>query len=146
MQYHDFWPSDLYLVSWPTLKKNCPRLWLLNQRGYLLLLFTYGCRRRAMLSSLTTLVFFSYDKTSLKLCEIFRIFLALFTEKFPKIGYLNYVKRRVVSMWCVRIKHCKEKLFKAIKWLNHRRTLTGLKQSVVTRLWYGMFTILVISP
>ena len=32
------------------LKKNCPRLWLLNQRGYLWLLFTYGCRRRAMLS------------------------------------------------------------------------------------------------
>ena len=30
--------------------KNCPELWLLNQRGYLLLLFTYGCRRRAMLS------------------------------------------------------------------------------------------------
>ena len=28
----------------------------MNQRGYLLLLFTYGCRRRAMLSSLTTLV------------------------------------------------------------------------------------------
>ena len=37
-------------------KRNCPRLWLLNQRGYLLLLFTYGCRRWAMLSSLTTLV------------------------------------------------------------------------------------------
>ena len=59
MRYHDFWPSDL---NWPWpcrltfFKKNCPRLWLLNQRGYLLLLFTYGCRRRAMLSSLTTLV------------------------------------------------------------------------------------------
>ena len=59
MRYHDFWPSDLNdldLVGWPPLKKYCPRF--LNQRGYLLLLFTYGCRRRAMLSSLTTLVFF----------------------------------------------------------------------------------------
>ena len=37
-------------------KKNCPGLKLLNQRGYLLLLFTFGCRRRAMLFSLTTLV------------------------------------------------------------------------------------------
>ena len=56
MRYHDFWPSDLDLVGWPTLKQNCPRLWLLNQRGFLLLLFTYGCHWRAMLSSLTTLV------------------------------------------------------------------------------------------
>ena len=31
-------------------KKNWLGLWLLNQRGYILLLFTYGCRRRAMLS------------------------------------------------------------------------------------------------
>ena len=31
-------------------QKNWPGLWLLNQRGYFLLLFTYGCRRRAMLS------------------------------------------------------------------------------------------------
>ena len=55
MRYHDFLPSgltDLDLVGWPT--KKIVRLWLLNQRGYLLLLFTYGCRRRAMLSSLTT--------------------------------------------------------------------------------------------
>ena len=60
MRYHDFWPSDLDLVGWPTLKKICPRLWLLNQRGYSFLLFTYGCRRRAMLSSLTTLVKHSF--------------------------------------------------------------------------------------
>ena len=43
-----------FLTYWPlpcrlTLK-NCPGLWILNQRGYLLLLFTYGCRRQAMLS------------------------------------------------------------------------------------------------
>ena len=39
------WPWRLtYLIE------NWPGLWLLNQRGYLLLLFTYGCRRRAMLS------------------------------------------------------------------------------------------------
>ena len=50
MPYHDFLPSDLDLAGWPNLKKNCPRLWLLKQRGYLLLLFTYGCHRRAMLS------------------------------------------------------------------------------------------------
>ena len=53
-------PWFLTLWPWPCrftyFKKNCPRLWLLNQRGFLLLLFTYGCCRRAMLSSLTTLV------------------------------------------------------------------------------------------
>ena len=45
-----------FLKKWPWpwrltyFIKNWPGLWLLNQRGYLLLLFTYGCRRRAMLS------------------------------------------------------------------------------------------------
>ena len=42
--------SDLDLEGWPTLWKIRPGLWLLNQKGYLLLLFTYGCSRRAMLS------------------------------------------------------------------------------------------------
>ena len=32
------------------LKKKLSLTWLLNHRGHLLLLFTYGCRRRAMLS------------------------------------------------------------------------------------------------
>ena len=26
---------------------------------------------------------------------MFRFFLAVFTEKFPKIGYLNYAKKRI---------------------------------------------------
>ena len=38
---------------------------------------------------------FIYDKTSLKLYASFRIFLAVFMEKFPKIHYLNYVKRGI---------------------------------------------------
>ena len=47
-------------LKFDLLLKNCLGLWLLNQRGYSLLLFTHGCRRRAMLSALTTLVdFFS---------------------------------------------------------------------------------------
>ena len=33
---------------------------------------------------------------SLEFCESFRYILAVFMEKFPKIGYLNYLKRRVV--------------------------------------------------
>ena len=36
---------------------------------------------------------FSYDKISLKFCASFRFFLAVFTEKFPKIRYLSYVRR-----------------------------------------------------
>ena len=45
------WFLTYWLWPWRlTYFKNCPGLWLLNQRGYLLLLFTYGCRRRAMLS------------------------------------------------------------------------------------------------
>ena len=42
--------STLDLAGWPTLPQKCHGIWLLNQRGYLLLLFSYGCRRRAMLS------------------------------------------------------------------------------------------------
>ena len=49
MLYHDFWRSDLDLPGCPTLKKIVLD-YDLNQGGYLLLLFTYGCRRRAMLS------------------------------------------------------------------------------------------------
>ena len=40
--------------------------------------------------------FFSYDKTSLKFCASFRLFLAVFMEKFQKIRYLNYVRRGIV--------------------------------------------------
>ena len=38
---------------------------------------------------------FVYDKASLKFCASFRIFLAVFREKFPKIHYLNYVRRGI---------------------------------------------------
>ena len=38
---------------------------------------------------------FSYDKTSLKFCASFRFFIAVFMEKFPKICYLNYVRRGI---------------------------------------------------
>ena len=65
LPYHDFWPSvlDLSALQADLLLKNCPWLWLLNQTGYLLLLFTYGCRQRAMLSSLTTLVLVEQSTT-----------------------------------------------------------------------------------
>ena len=38
---------------------------------------------------------FSYDKISLKFCASFKLFLAVFMEKFPKICYLSYVRRRI---------------------------------------------------
>ena len=37
---------------------------------------------------------FTYDKTSLKCCASLRFFLTVFMEKFQKICYLNYVRRR----------------------------------------------------
>ena len=37
----------------------------------------------------------SKDKITLKFCESFRFFLAVFTEKIKIIRYLNYVRRRV---------------------------------------------------
>ena len=49
-------------------------------------------------------MFLSYDKTSLKFCASFRIFLAVFIEKFHKICYLNYVRRGIIVFcragWC----------------------------------------------
>ena len=47
MLYHDFWRWRLKV---DLLNKKCPGLWLLYQRGYLLLIFSFGCRWRAMLS------------------------------------------------------------------------------------------------
>ena len=45
--------------------------------------------------SKTNFYVFIYDKTSLKFCASFRIFLAVFMEKFQKIHYLNYVRRGI---------------------------------------------------
>ena len=45
--------------------------------------------------SKTNFYVFSYDKISLKFCESFRFFLAVFMEKFPKIRYLSYVRREI---------------------------------------------------
>ena len=45
--------------------------------------------------SKTNFSFFIYDKTSLKFCASFRIFLAVFMDKFQKIHYLNYVRRGI---------------------------------------------------
>ena len=39
---------------------------------------------------------FSYDKMILKFCASFRFFLAVFTEKFPKIRYLSYMRTGIV--------------------------------------------------
>ena len=40
---------------------------------------------------------FSYDKTSLKFCGSFRVFHAVFMEKFQKICYLNYMRKSLVN-------------------------------------------------
>ena len=48
--------------------------------------------------SKTNFYVFIYDITSLKFCESFKFFLAVFMEKFPQIHYLDYVRRgRVLS-------------------------------------------------
>ena len=39
--------------------------------------------------SKTNFYVFTYDKTSLKFCASYRLFLAIFMEKFQKICYLN---------------------------------------------------------
>ena len=46
------------------------------------------------MSKLNFYVFIN-DKTSLKFCASFRIFLAVFIVKFRKIHYLNYVRRGI---------------------------------------------------
>ena len=46
--------------------------------------------------SKTNFYVLSYDKTSLKFCASFRFLIAVFMEKFPKICYLNYVRRGIV--------------------------------------------------
>ena len=45
--------------------------------------------------SKTNFYVFIYDKTGLKFCESFRIFLAVFMEKFQIFHYLNYVRRGI---------------------------------------------------
>ena len=45
--------------------------------------------------SKTNFYVFINDKTSLKFCASFRIFLAVFMEKFLKIPSRNYVKRGI---------------------------------------------------
>ena len=47
--------------------------------------------------SKTIFCVFSNDLTSLKFCASFNFFLAVFMEKFPKIRYLNYMRRRIVN-------------------------------------------------
>ena len=50
--------------------------------------------------SKTNFYVFIYDKTSLKFCASFRIFIAVFIEKFQTIHYLNYVRRGIVhNIW-----------------------------------------------
>ena len=44
----------------------------------------------------TNFYVFSYDKTSLKFCASFRFFPCIFMEKFKKICYLSYVRRRIM--------------------------------------------------
>ena len=51
--------------------------------------------------SKTNFYVFSYDKTSLKFCALFRFFLVVFTEKFQKIRYLSYVRRGIVTVLVV---------------------------------------------
>ena len=48
--------------------------------------------------SKTKFYVFIYDKTSLKFCASFRIFLAVFMDKFQKIHYLNYVRRGIGAL------------------------------------------------
>ena len=45
--------------------------------------------------SKTNFYVFIYEKNSLKFCASFRIFLAVFMEKFQIIHYLNYVRRGI---------------------------------------------------
>ena len=49
-------------------------------------------------NSKTSFYVFIYDKTSLKFYASFRIFLAVFIEKFQKIHYLNYVRRGITCI------------------------------------------------
>ena len=46
----------------------------------------------------TNFYVFIYDKTTLQFCASFRIFLAVFIEKFQKIHYLNYARRGIVLL------------------------------------------------
>ena len=48
-----------------------------------------GCRSK------TNFYVFIYDQTSFKFCASFRIFIAVFIEKFQKIHYLSYVRRGI---------------------------------------------------
>ena len=55
--------------------------------------------------SKTNFYVFSYDKISLKFCASFRLLLAVFMEKFPKIRYLSYVRRGIlVQPWIFALK------------------------------------------
>ena len=51
--------------------------------------------------SKTNYYVFSYHKTSLKFCASLRFSHAVFMEKFPKIRYLNYVRRGIVYIFKV---------------------------------------------
>ena len=53
---------------------------------HFVLIFHKRCRSK------TNFYVFSYNKTKLKFCASFRIFLAVFKEKFKKICYLYYVR------------------------------------------------------
>ena len=56
--------------------------------------------------SKTIFYVFIYDKTSLKFCASFRIFLAVFVEKIQKIRYLSYVRRGIKGESGAKLKLC----------------------------------------
>ena len=45
------------------------------------------------------IIFMFLDKISLKFCESFKFFLAVFVEKIQKICYLIYVRRIIFSIY-----------------------------------------------
>ena len=82
--------------------KNWPGLWLLNQRGYLLLLFTCGCRRRAILSLWQLwldVVILAYFNATLMYFYAVKSFICIYFALF-QCFYAG-------ECWCQRFKYLK---------------------------------------
>ena len=76
------------LTSWVG-KSYVPFTYKFPMVMHFLPIFHKRCRSK------TNFYVFIYDKASLKFSAGFRIFLAVFIEKFQKIHYLNYVRRGI---------------------------------------------------
>ena len=70
--------------------------WILLRKIPYRMLFSAGSSQLLHMMISANNFCLTQDKISLKFCECFRFFLAVFMEKIQKLHYLSYVRKRIV--------------------------------------------------